>query len=88
MSANARFVRDHYPHCTTADGFDDAIIGMLLRPGRPAVVVYDVDRVIDVVLQEGVSREEAEEYVQFNVTSAYVGQCTPLFVRVESQHEQ
>lgn len=64
-----------------ADGFDDAIIGIAHGAGRPSVVVYDAQKVIDILVEEhDMSVVDAEEYAAFNVFSAYVGEGTPIFL--------
>jgi hypothetical protein len=35
---------------------------------------------IDVLLEEGLSHEDAIEYLDFNVLNAYVGENTPLYI--------
>jgi hypothetical protein len=61
-----------------ADGFDDAFVGIGRQFGRP-IAVYDRSRCID-ILQEDMSEEEAEEYFQYNVELAWVGENTPIFL--------
>jgi len=70
-----------------ADGFDDAIIGYAQRCGQPALAVYDRERCIDVLMKrDGMTHEEAEEFFEFNVVGAWVGDRTPLFLcRVSEQ---
>jgi hypothetical protein len=64
-----------------ADGFEDAIIGTVTGACRPSVVCYDMQKCIDIlVTRDGMSEEEAEEFISFNVTGAYMGELTPLFV--------
>jgi len=64
-----------------ADGFDDCIIGFsVAQPGRPSVIVYDTDKVISKLISEGMSREEAWEYFEFNISGAYMGENTPIFI--------
>jgi hypothetical protein len=60
-----------------AEGFDDAIIGVL-----DGVVVYSyVGCILECVLCMGIqSIEDAIEYIDFNVVGAYVGDKTPIFV--------
>lgn len=71
-----------HPDMLFADGHDASIVGVLLRPSSPPVVLYDGDRVVNgLVERHGMQWEEAEEFAQFNVFSAYVGKETPLFVR-------
>ena len=65
-----------------ADGFDEAIIGMA-RQFNQTLVVYDEDKCLEIlVLRDQMTPEEAEEFFEFNVVGAYVGDHTPIFVRV------
>ena len=61
-----------------ADGFDDAIIGIDDANIR---VVYDVFKIISILIQDGMSTDEAFEYYEYNILGAYVGEKTPLFVK-------
>ena len=67
-----------------ADGFDDAIIGyaeVWTDKGRGIVMAYDREKCIDVLMErDGMDRDEAVEYFEFNVAGAYVGEMTPCFV--------
>jgi hypothetical protein len=62
-----------------ADGFDEAAIGTAYVRGHD-VLVYSVERCLDVLVQQGMSREDAVDYFEFNVGGAYVGEETPIFV--------
>lgn len=62
-----------------ADGFDAAILG--ITEACEPVVVYDWDRCVE-LLRKDMSEEDALEYMSFNVTGAYVGPRTPLFIRL------
>lgn len=68
-----------------ADGFDDAFMGVAPTPLGHMVAVYDIDRCIELLMEEGMSHEEADEYFQFNVAGAYVGEQTPLFLKTMSR---
>ena len=64
-----------------ADGFDAAIIGTAQRCSEPAVVVYDGQRCLEILCEDkDLSMDDAEEYMSFNVTGAWVGPRTPVFV--------
>ncbi len=64
-----------------AVGFEDAFIGIGTQFDRE-IAVYDWDKCVAVLqTQSGMSYDEAVEYMDFNVTGAYVGECTPVFVR-------
>lgn len=64
-----------------ADGFDEALIGYAQRCGQPALAVYDRNKCIDIMVErDGMSYEEAEEFFEFNVVGAWVGDRTPLFL--------
>lgn len=61
------------------DGFDDAILGIAERCSQEAVLLYDYESMIDVLMhRDGLNRENAEEYLQFNVIGAWIGDQTPL----------
>ena len=64
-----------------ADGFDDCILGVAERCGDGDVVAYDVDAMIQSLVKQGMTEEEAEEYFSFNIGGAYVGEQTPVFIR-------
>lgn len=66
-----------------ADGFDAAICG-LGRQFNRYMVVYDREKCIIILQGQGMTREEAEEYFEFNVVGAYVGESTPMFLEVPS----
>jgi hypothetical protein len=63
-----------------ADGFEEAFIGIGQQFSRH-YAVYDRDICIKVLMKDGMSEDEAEEYFEFNVTGAWVGHGTPIFVR-------
>jgi len=64
-----------------ADGFDRAILGLGTQFTKDPVVVYDWDKCVEVLMEQGMSPEEAVEHMDFNVTGAWVGERTPIFVR-------
>jgi hypothetical protein len=65
-----------------ADSFDAAIVGYAtMCTGSATKVVYDHDKCID-ILRKDMSEEEAIEYMSYNVTGAYIGENTPLFIRM------
>lgn len=62
-----------------ADGFDDAIIGFDRNSFR---VVYSVTKVI-AILEKEMGADDAIEYFEYNVESAYVGERTPIWCQDE-----
>jgi hypothetical protein len=75
---NLEITMEQYPdeEFLSADGFEDAIIGVC--DGRLA---YSTLRCIQTLMhRDGMGYEEAIEYFDFNVSSAYVGEKTPIWV--------
>ncbi len=67
-----------------ADGLDAALIGIASPAGRQEVLVYDYDKCVDIFKRNNDwSHDEAVEWMEFNVVSAYVGESTPIFVHVD-----
>ena len=64
------------------DGFDDAIIGIASRCGENTVLAYDIDKIIEILMdRDDLSYEEALEYYSFNMEGAYIGESTPTHIR-------
>lgn len=62
------------------DGLDDAIIGFCTQGSNKARVAYDYDRIVDIFIEQGMTEDEAAEYVGFNVLGAWMGEETPVVV--------
>ena len=66
---------------TLSTGYEDAFVGIATQFNR-VFAVYDRAKCID-ILAKDMSYDEAEEYFQFNVEGAYVGESTPAFICFE-----
>ena len=68
------------PDVIVADGFEDALIGVGQQFNK-AMAVYDRQKCIEILMErDGMSEEEAVEYFEYNVTGAWVGEYTPIFL--------
>ena len=69
---------EYYPDETFmfADGFDDAIIGICDVTNR---VIYSKERIIEILMEEGMEYEDALDHFGFNIAGSYVGEMTPIF---------
>ena len=65
-----------------ADGFDKAVIGRALNPvNHEDVIVYDAYRCMKILVErDGMTEDEAIEFLEFNTIGAFVGECTPIFL--------
>ena len=59
-----------------ADGFDDAIIGICEVTNR---VIYSKERIIEILMEEGMEHEDALDHFGFNIAGSYIGENTPIF---------
>lgn len=82
MSDIEEFVESFNEDALMMDGYDDCIVGMIERFGNVPYVAYDYGKVIDKLIAEGMTSEEAEEYLQYNMLGAYVGESTPCFIHI------
>ncbi len=69
--------------CLTADGFDDALVGCTY--GANVVAVYDINKMVEILMNEGTDYEDAVEFLDYNVVGAYLGDKTPLYVNFVTQ---
>jgi len=75
------WIGGHNENALLADGFEEAIIGIAERCGQPVLVVYDAIKCIDILeKRDGMDRDEAFEFFQFNTLGSWVGDNTPLFL--------
>lgn len=75
-------ILDLYPddQFLKADGFDDAIIGVDAYHEK---LVYDVSKMVLILIGENqMSEDDAMDYLYFNVIDAYIGEQTPIFVKI------
>lgn len=61
-------------------GYEDCIAGLVEQFGRPIIVAYDTDKVLKKLESDGMTPDEAVEYMQFNMVGAYLGEGTPCFI--------
>jgi hypothetical protein len=70
-----------------ANGFEAAIIG-LDTSNEVFRVVYDKDKMIDILVEsDAMLQEDAIEYLEYNVFNTYLGEGTPIYVHGGS-HER
>ena len=68
------------PDVIVAAGFEDALSGVGQQFNK-AMAVYDRQKCIEILMErDGMSDEEAVEYFEYNVTGAWVGEYTPIFL--------
>ena len=65
-----------------AIGFDEAIIGQTRDIATSSTrIIYSVNKCIDILMaNNNWEDEEAVEYFEFNISGAYVGPNTPIFL--------
>ena len=71
------------------DGLDNAVIGYSSRCGEEPVAIYDYEKMVECFVDENDwSREEAVEWISFNIENAWIGPRTPhiLYELAESLH--
>ena len=66
-----------------ADGFDSALIGYVTIASN-SVALYDRAKVIEILMKD-MDYEGAEEFFEYNVQGAYVGDKTPAFATLAGQ---
>ena len=71
------------------DGHDNAILGPALVWGtegtRTEVLVYDAEIIRANLMIDGMSSEEAREFIEYNIEGAFVGADTPILVWTQDE---
>jgi len=80
MSAIQETLSELNPEARLADGFEDALVG-IGQQFNLYLAVYDVKKAREVLMKrDGMSEDDAQDYLEFNVLGAYVGDNTPIFL--------
>ena len=65
------------------DHYDEAIIGPALvwrDQQQVSVLVYDAEKIREILMRDGMDAEEAREFIEFNIEGGYLGIDTPVLV--------
>jgi hypothetical protein len=66
------------------DGFDEAKIGTASvwnGNERVEVLIYDGEKMAQqLIIRDGMTEDEAFDYIDFNIEGAYIGKDTPVIV--------
>jgi hypothetical protein len=74
-------IAEYNPEALVCDGFDEAILGMAERINLGPVVAYDVEKMLEIMVErDGMTYEEAQEFFDFNIIGAWMGEFTPIFI--------
>ena len=66
-----------------AKGLEEAVIGYVERFGQEPLVLFDKKRCITILMETSeMTMDEAEEYFDFNVIGAWMGDGTPCFATI------
>lgn len=62
------------------DGYDDCLVGHCLRYGEDNFALYSVNKLVSRHMADGMTREEAIEYIDFNQLGAFISDGMPGFI--------
>lgn len=68
------------PDAVVFDGFDEAVIGYTHLMNRGTVLVYDYQKIAYTLMEQGMSEDEAFEYVDYNIVGLWAGEKTPVIL--------
>jgi hypothetical protein len=77
-----KYINEKYPdlEILLADGFESAFLG-IGQQFNTYFAVYNKNKCIEILAEE-MTEGEAEEYFDYNVGGAYVGENTPVFIDI------
>lgn len=70
---------DYADDILLADGFDEAFIGIVKGAGHEPKACYDQDKCIKILMEEGLSEEDAVDHFDY-IIGSYVGSFSPMFL--------
>lgn len=73
------------------DHYDEAIIGpaSIWRDQQMVgVLVYDAEKIREILMRDGMDADEAREFIEFNIESGYLGIDTPVLVWPQDEWDE
>ena len=66
------------PEAIMYEGFDTALVGMISRAGTEPLALYDRRKCLAHLISQGLSNEQAEEYICYHIEGCWAGSHTPF----------
>lgn len=73
-------IATYNPDALLADGLESAFVGIGMRCGQPSLAVYSIRKLVAYFVAQGMTEDEAQEHVDFNIVGALVGPGTPIWL--------
>ena len=77
-----KLIAESNPSAQLLDGFDEAFVGIGRSGLSDPVAIYDRDMIASVLVRGGMTRPEAEQYIEQNIEACHVGEGTPIIARL------
>lgn len=88
VAVTRELLDDIYPDLVWMDEYDECIAGVCERFGQDPILIYDKEKVLERLVADGMTPDEAIEFWEFNQIGAWVGDQTPCFLtRYELTHD-
>jgi hypothetical protein len=70
------------PKAITLEGLDKAVVGTALTVDDELPrLAYSVEKIVEILMnRDGMTRDEAQEFFDFNIFNAYMGEYNPSFI--------
>jgi hypothetical protein len=89
VTRDASAIRDRLaeanPDMLFAEGFDEALIGVVQGAGQLPVALYDTGLCIMILTEQGMDEQDALDHFEYNVVGSYVGDNTPMFATLMAE---
>jgi|TARA_R110000772_G_C13127471_1_gene422490 hypothetical protein len=80
MEITKDFIDEMAEGAIVLTGFDDCIVGITEEFGNENRILYSVSKIIQSLVKDGMTEEDALEYYSFNIIGGYFGEQNPIFL--------
>jgi len=71
------------PEALYPTNMKNAVIGRVERFGMQPLILLDREKCIEILMDDGMDEDEAEEFFEYNTIGAWMGEGTPCFATIE-----
>lgn len=88
LSVPERIARDYDARMPSMIGYDDCIVGVVVRHDICPVVCYDREKLIERLMGDGMSGIDAEEYFHYNMLRPSKAEGMPCFITLYTEEKK
>ena len=78
--AKLEYLADYSPDALVMDEYIDALVGVTFEAGGSPRAVYDVDIILEILTDDGMTLEDAVDHLEYNIIGSCYSESHPIII--------